>query len=361
MLWGSFQVVGLMESIEAGRARAQYSRDPLVNDLVLAGVCRLKGQASDRAIGERLPRFSLWLERLEEGFRALESGLSGEVCADLEVGFRHVRMAVEEGLTSQDSLGRLVEATDLLGVLVDWRASAREALAAKYSRWFLPLVGPSVEECFAIMRAQKPAQRARLWRSRVAGLWVALGFWWGQQRELLPLPASFLSEWIPQVDADLAELADWEPEATIEDETLAELTEWVEALVAGFGESRPLMKSVEHLRGGAAGHYYEVIQGLLRDTLPVVAVPALFESANPPEAWSEVVEAMLEYTRGGPRELLYEARDMLLELVPGSAGGGGEDFWVCPFCEQKVATGRMVCAHCGGGASVSLEVRSWNA
>jgi len=250
----------------------------------------------------------------------------------------------------------------LLGVLVEWRQQSRQSMAQKYQRWFVPLVGPSLEECFDLMQAQKPAQRARLWRTRVDGLWVELSFWWGQQRELLPLPASFLADWIEQVDQDLSDLAEWQPGEAIEDETLAELTEWVDALAAGFAESRQYMQGVEHLRGGAAGHYYEVIQGLLRNTLPVVAVPALFDSSEPPEAWGDVVEAMLEYTKGGPRELLYEARDLLLQLVPAPPeGGDGENFWVCPFCQQRMPTGRTSCSHCGGGASVSLEVRSWDA
>jgi hypothetical protein len=67
------------------------------------------------------------------------------------------------------------------------------------------------------------------------------------------LPASFLADWIEQVDQDLSDLAEWQPGEAIEDETLAELTEWVDALAAGFAESRQYMQRVEHLRGGRRG------------------------------------------------------------------------------------------------------------
>jgi hypothetical protein len=167
----AFQVVQLMEAIQAGREKASYSPDPLVNDLVLAGVCVLQGQGEERALAERIPRFEKWLGKLEEGYQAVQSTLPEQVCQDLEVGFRHVNQALDE-LPSKDALGRLVDATNLLGVLVEWRQQSRQSMAQKYQRWFVPLVGPSLEECFELMQAQKPAQRARLWRTRVDGLWV---------------------------------------------------------------------------------------------------------------------------------------------------------------------------------------------
>ncbi len=59
----------------------------------------------------------------------------------------------------------------------------------------------------------------------------------------------------------------------------------------------------------------------MRNTLPLPAVAVLFQPDNPPEAWKGVVERLLlEYSQGGPRELLYQARQELLRLVPAPAG-----------------------------------------
>ncbi len=357
----AFEVVQLMEAVQAERDKATYSADPLINDLVLAGACWSAGQAEDRAVAERLPRLRAWGSRLREGFEAMRPVLPVDAQRDLEVGFRHLEQAIGElGALSSVKAGmaRLLETSELLLVLVEWRRKARERQMERFRRWPIPLVGAGLEECFEAL--PRVADRAEFWVEAVRPLLVELSHWWGQQRELLPLPAEFLAEWIPQVDQDLAELADFSPDGPITDEVLADLTDWVEALAAGFGEASERMQAVGHLRGGAAGHYYEVIQGLLRNTLPVPAVPGLFTASNPPEAWQGVVDRMLEFTKGGPRELLYEARDELLRLVPApdvSEGSG----WTCPFCQQAVPAGRTTCGHCGGGASVSLDVQSWNA
>lgn len=357
----AFEAVQIMEAVQAERDKATYSPDPLINDLVLAGACWSAGQAEERAVLERLPRLRVWGSRLQEAFEAMRPVLPGEAQRDLEVGFRHLEQAIGE-LASLSSLkagmARLVETSELLLVLVEWRRKARERQMERFRRWPIPLVGAGLEECFEALPSVP--DRAGFWADAMRPLFVELSHWWGQQRELLPLPADFLLEWIPQVDQDLAELTDFSPEGAISDEALADLTDWVDALAASFGEASGRMQATAHLRGGAAGHYYEVIQGLLRNTLPVPAVPGLFAASNPPEAWQGVVDRMLEFTKGGPRELLYEARDELLRLVPPpdvSEGSG----WTCPFCQQTVAAGRTSCGHCGGGASVSLDVQSWNA
>ena len=357
----AFEVVQLMESVQAERDKATYSADPLINDLVLAGACWSAGQALERAVPERLPRLQVWGSRLQEAFEAMRPVLPADAQRDLEVGFRHLSLAMEElgSLASvKAGMARLVETSELLLVLVEWRRKGRERQMERFRRWPIPLVGAALEECFEAL--SEVPDRVVFWGEAVRPLLVELSHWWGQQRELLPLPADFLAEWIPQVDQDLAELTEFSAEEGISDEVLADLTDWVDALAAGFAEAQRRMQATGHLRGGAAGHYYEVIQGLLRNTLPVPAVPGLFTAANPPEAWQGVVDRMLEFTKGGPRELLYEARDELLRLVPPpdvSEGGG----WTCPFCQQKVPSGRTTCGHCGGGASVSLEVQSWNA
>jgi len=357
----AFEAVQIMEAVQAERDKATYSPDPLINDLVLAGACWLAGQAEERAVLERLPRLRVWGARLQEGFEAMRPVLPADAQRDLEVGFRHLEEALGEfgSLTTvKAGMARLVETSELLLVLVEWRRKARERQMERFRRWPIPLVGAGLEECFEALPDCE--DRGRLWLEAVRPLLVELSFWWGQQRELLPLPTDFLCEWIPQVDQDLAELADYAPEGDISDEMLAELTDWVDALAGSFAEASSHMLATGHLRGGAAGHYYEVIQGLLRNTLPVPAVPGLFMASNPPEAWQGLVDRMLEFTKGGPRELLYEAREELLRLVPApdiSEGGG----WSCPFCQQKVPAGRTTCGHCGGGASVSLEVQSWNA
>ena len=359
----AFEVVQLMESVQATRDKATYSVDPLINDMVLAGACLLQGQGEERAVSERLPRLRVWGERLREGFLALRGSLPEEAVRDLEVGFGHLERAMVEfgSLESLEAgMARLMETSELLRVLVQWRQQARAQQMERFRRWPIPMVGAGLEECFVAMRGMEPPARAQLWGGPVRSLWMELSSWWGQQRELFPLPADFLSDWIAQMDVDLDELTEFEPGQEIADATLDELEGWVDAVAQGFAEAATRMQPSGHLRGGPAGHYYEVIQGLLRNTLPVPAVPALFEAANPPEAWKSLVEAMLEYTKGGPRELLYEARDELLRLVPPpdvSEGGA----WTCPFCQQAVPAGRVTCGHCGGGASVSLEVRSWNA
>lgn len=359
-----FQVVELMEAVQADRDKAHMSRDPLINDLLLACACRLKGQADDRALPERAPRLVKWLEKLEEGFHAVSPQLPEAARQELEGAFDEAYGVAEElkqnGI-DKELMGSLVRSSEMLTVLVEWRSQARQALAEKYQRWLLPLIGPTLEDCFKQLKGAPPPGRAAIWSERVEGLLEELSFWWGQNRELLPLPAEFLGEWISQVDQDLAELTDWEAGAQIDDQTLAQLEEWVEAVADGFTQARQRLKSVEHLRGGQPGYYFEAIQGLLRNSLPVVAVPELLNSSSPPESWREVVDAMLEFTKGGPRELLYEARDKLLELVPPPSDEPEQAAWICPFCQSSQPVGRTTCGHCGGGASVSLQVRSWQA
>lgn len=360
----AFEAVQLMEGVQVERDKATYSADPLINDLVLCGACSLQGQALERAVAERLPRLQSWGDRLRDAFETLKPVLPEQAQRDLEVGFTNLQRASTE-LARPESLktgmSRLVDCSELLRVLVEWRRKAREQQMQRFQRWSaLPMVGAGLEQAFEQLQHLDSSARAHFWLEAVQPLWIELSNWWGQQRELLPLPCDFLCQWLPQVDQDLAELTDFEPGPAIADETLDELSQWVDELVASFAEASPKMLQVGHLRGGAAGHYYEVIQGLLRNTLPVPAVPALFQQSNPPEAWREVVDRLLEYSKGGPRELLYEARDLLLSLVP--APDLSETIgWVCPFCHQKVASGLTSCGHCGGGASVSLEVQSWNA
>lgn len=361
MLPQAFEIVQIMEAVQAERDKATYSPDPLINDMVLAGACWLAGQAEERAVAERLPRLRVWGSRLEEGFEAMRPVLPAEAQRDLQVGFRHFEQALGELgslVTLKAGMARLVETSELLLVLVEWRRKARERQMERFGRWPIPLVGAGLEECFEAL--PDAPNRAVFWAESVRPLFVELSFWWGQQREMLPLPADFLCEWIPQVDQDLAELADFSSDDGISDSVLADLTDWVDALAGSFGEAAGHMQATGHLRGGAAGHYYEVIQGLLRNTLPVPAVPGLFMASSPPEAWQGVVDRMLEFTKGGPRELLYEARDELLRLVP-APDVTEHSGWTCPFCQQKVPAGRSTCGHCGGGASVSLEVQSWNA
>lgn len=359
-----FQVVELMEAVQNARDKAHMSRDPLINDLLLACACRLRDQADDRALPERVARLYKWLEKLEEGYHAVQSRLPSEARQELDEAFdeaHRVAEELEQNQVDKALMGSLVRTSELVTVLVEWRQKARQSLAEQNQRWLLPLIGPHLEDCFNQMQKATPAGRSAIWGERVEGLLEELSFWWGQNRELLVLPADFLEEWINQVDQDLAELTDWESGDSIDDGTLAQLTEWVEAVADGFAEARQQLKTVEHLRGGPAGYYFEVIQGLLRNSLPVVAVPELLDSSKPPDGWRDVVDAMLEYTRGGPRELLYEARDKLLELVPPPSDEPNQATWICPFCQQSQPVGRTTCSHCGGGASVSLEVRSWKA
>lgn len=360
----AFEAVQLMEGVQAERDKATYSADPLINDLVLCAACSLQGQALERALSERLPRLQAWGERLREAFETLKPVLPEQAQSDLEVGFTNLQRAITE-LAHPESLktgmSRLVDCSELLRVLVEWRRKAREQQMQRFRRWSaLPMVGAGLEQAFEELQHLDSSPRAQFWLEAVQPLWIELSNWWGQQRELLPLPCDFLCQWLPQVDQDLAELTDFEPGPAIAYETLEELSQWVDDLVASFAEASTHLAQVGHLRGGASGHYYEVIQGLLRNTLPVPAVPALFQQSNPPEAWREVVDRLLEYSKGGPRELLYEARDLLLSLVP-APDLSEHDGWVCPFCQQKVPSGRTSCGHCGGGASVSLEVQSWNA
>jgi hypothetical protein len=104
-----------------------------------------------------------------------------------------------------------------------------------------------------------------------------------RDREMLPLPAAFLVDWMAR-EGDWAECeAHWMP--------------------------------LDGVRGLLC---FEVIEGLLMNTLPVVLVPSLLEKTPR----GPVTEAILEYARGGPRELLYEAREQLIHSSPSTRPRG---------------------------------------
>jgi len=168
----AFEVVQLMESVQAARDKASYSMDPLINDMVLAGACLLQGQGEQRAVSERLPRLQAWAERLREGFLAVRPGLPDDAVRDLEVGFEHLDQAMGE-FASQETLktgmARLVEASELLRVLVQWRQQARAQQMERFRRWPIPVVGAGLEECFLAMRGQERGLRCGRGRSPHCG------------------------------------------------------------------------------------------------------------------------------------------------------------------------------------------------
>ena len=325
-----FEMVKLMDSIRARRERASYSLHPVLNDLGLAVAATLAGQAEDRAVRERLPRVRAWRDELWACRTDHE---------DLLRGFELFDRALGE-LPSREALVTLLQSAEILQVLVDWRRRWLEDLSREYTRWPIPEVGPRLE------RAWEEMPSAEVWESRSAPLWTELAYWWGQNRELLPLPAEFLVSWMAQVDEDLDALVSLDVSEGLD---LAELEGWVDALAADFAAASRLMRPTEHLRGGQGGYYFELIQGLLRNTLPVVVVPELLRESPPPEGWRPVVEGIAEYVRGGPRELLYEARMRLLDLVPDGVG------WYCPFCSAANGLDAERCASCGEVNAVVVE------
>jgi hypothetical protein len=348
------QIVRLMDSIRQGREKAAYSPHPAINDLCLAGAAHIAELAQERAIPERVPRVQAWREYLWEDFQS-HGDLPPAARQDLENGFRHFDQALEqvagasEAQSLKNALTQLVMASEVIQVLVEWRKQAHQALTQRYRRWgALPVVGSRLEHLLEEFDAIEAEQ--------VRALIMELAFWWGQNRDVLVLPAAFASEWIPEVDEQLEHLLNLEDPVDRD-----QLEDCIDELHSGFSEAHSALRSADHLRGGPAGHYFELIQGLLRNTVPVVAVPALFDTSPPPEAWKPVVDNILNYTKGGTRELLYEAREELLRLVPDPAGVEVQDHWVCPFCQARNALGATTCSHCGGGASISLEVPAWDA
>ncbi len=322
-----FEVIKLMESVRALRGRARYSPHPVLNDLAVCVAASLAGQADSRALPERLPRARAWRDELA----AVDFDHP-----DVGRAFDYFDRALLE-LPSQEALTTLLQASELLQVVIDLRSQWRAQLEARYTRWAIPEIGSRLEQAWEEMPSLE------VWREEIVPLWTELSLWWGQNRELLTLPCEFLVNWIPQVDQDLDALVSHEFEGD-----LAGVTDWVEALADDFASARALLRDSSHLRGTQAGDYFELIQGLLANTLPVVVVAELFEQSPPPDSWRPVVEAISEFARGGPRELLYQARTRLLDLVPSEIG------WTCPFCSQVNASDCVQCVHCGEQTSVTL-------
>lgn len=365
------QCVRLMDAIRDGRQRTHYTEHRVVDDLIVAAACWMSGGAEARAIHERIPRIEAWKAQLWESYQGVRQQLPEQGQRDLDFGFEAFDEAldeIEQFEHLQDpqelkaSLAKLVEATGVLHFLVDFRLQFLEKISATYQRWLaLPQIGATLEHAFERLEQMPPEQRAPYWNAQIRPLWVELSFWWGQQRDMLTLPCELLEPWVPEVEEQLELLVNLEPSSLSDDSTLDELFASVDQLSDGFALAQASMVNVDYLRGGQAGQYYELIQGLLRNTLPVFTAISLFSTSEPPAAWQPVVDDILNYTKGGPRELLYSAREKLWTLVPDNQQTEGADHWVCPLCNQNNSLGATTCQHCQSGAGVTLEMKSWDA
>lgn len=367
-----FQIVRLMESIQDLRARAHYSGQPLVNDLVLAGAAFIEGRAEERALPDRVERLRVWKDQLWLGYEEFAPGLGEQACQDLERGFAMIEEGLDEIEQAESlknpaqlkpSLARLVDGASLLKYLVEFRFRSLEALSGQYPRWeAIPEVGAQLERGIDRLSQLDPAARPAAWEEQIRPLLLELAFWWGQNRDSLPLPAEFVQAWIAEVEELLGVLVHFDS-ATLagSPSELTDVEGLFDQLAGGFAEARDKLVPVQHLRGGQAGLYYEVINGLLRNTQPVFAAAEVFNNAEPPAGWQAVVDDIINYTKSGQRELLHQAREKLWTLVPAPDDGAGPESWTCPFCQHETPLGQTVCQHCGGGSSVSREVASWDA
>lgn len=331
--------VGLMERITRGRARADYSPHAILNDLALAVACTLADKAEERAIPERTAGVRAWQEELHAEFQARRATLPADVRADLETAFTQFNAALHqleraEGL--RDALADLLASSTLLEALIAWRAQALEALTRQHTRWpHLPLIGPRLE---LALGSDDP-------QPQVQALFTELGLWWGQHRYALMLPAAAVADLFPQVEEALAfslaeEIPDWEEAQQVWDD-----------LDDAFARAREAAVPVEHLRGTQAGNYLELIQSLLNHTLPIFAVPALFTQEEPPAQWLPLVEKILQHTRSGELEPLFEAREALWTLLPPPDPDSLGQHWTCAVCGHANALGSGPCANCGSRAS----------
>lgn len=365
------QCVRLMDAIRDGRQRTNYTEHRVIDDLIVAAAVWMSGGAEARALHERIPRIEAWKAQLWESYLGVRQQLPDQGRQDLDLGFEAFDEALDEieqfehlqePQQLKDSLAKLVEATQVLHFLVDFRLQFLQKISTTYQRWqALPQIGSTLEHAFERLEQMPPGQRSDYWGSQVRPLWVELSFWWGQQRDMLTLPCDTMEQWVPEVEEQMELLMNLDPSSLSDDATLDELFASVDQLSEGFAQAQASMVSVDYLRGGQAGQYYELIQGLLRNTLPVFTAVSLFSASEPPSAWQPVVDDILNYTKGGPRELLYRAREKLWSLVPNHQQGEGVDHWVCPLCNQNNSLGATTCQHCQGGAGVTLEMKSWDA
>ena len=352
-----------MEDITQGRERAQYSGHPVLNDLALATSCFLRGQAEPRALPERCERVRVWLDSLREGYEQLADGLPQPVQLDLEQSFQLFERSLEELRQArhvEKALISLLQSSENLDLLLGWMRQAQRQQEQHFTRWSLPRGSVRLQRCFENLRLVSPAERPMLWEQQARPAIFELSLWWGQHRELLPLPASFLEDWLGLVDEELQTLLDLEFGPELGDAELEQLEQALDRLSSSLAEGQQWQLPAAHLEGGSAGHYFELIQGLLRNTLPVVAVPELLQSAPAPQAWSDVAAAILEYSKGGPREYLYEAREELLRKVPAPQLEACS--WTCSVCHHACPPGHQACGFCGNNrAGASMEAVCWSA
>ncbi len=359
----AFQAVEWMEEITQGRERAQYSRHPVLNDLALATACFLRGQAERRALPERCERVRVWLDSLRAGYEQLAGGLPQPVQLDFQQSFQLFERSLDllgQARDVEKALTTLLQSSENLDILLSWMQQAQSQQEQHYTRWSLPRVSVRLQRCFENLRLASPTERLTLWEQQARAAIFELSLWWGQHRELLPLPARFLEDWLPLVDDELQALLDVDFGAELGDAELEQLEQALDRLSEGLAEGQQRQLPAAHLEGGSAGHYFELIQGLLRNTLPVVAVPELLKSAPAPQAWSDVAAAILEYSKGGPREYLYEAREELLRKVPAPQLEACS--WTCSVCHHACPPGHQTCGFCGNNrAGASVEAVCWSA
>lgn len=365
-----FQVVTLMDQVNARREAPHFSPQLAVNDFLLCGAAWLQGRASQEAVFARQERLEAYVQVLRHAFIGIKSRLVPQVVEDLETGLNHLRqgiaaLSLESKEEFQDALATIKEGAEIMQFLIDWQSQDVRKQRERSSRFLIPEVGADFQEALEQARELPREQWRRGIRyleqqalPRLQATWADMRhriFWEPEQRLIL---------W-EEIEVCLEDLAaavqDLDNPEISEDRALDGLEEALENLSSAFSQARAHSVSHQHLLGTQAGLYIEALLGGLNQTLPFVAFPELFHSSPPPEEWKPIVDAILEFGEELDPDPLFRAGYLLLQRFPPPQEDDlpGEQPWVCPSCSQTNSAAVTRCVNCHL-APVSLSATVWS-
>lgn len=350
LLEESYAALRVMREVEAGRARAEYARDPLVNGVILCGVAVLQGRGEIEALHRRLPALRGYGQAVREMLHFHQPQIRPEVAEAFETGLNSWDAAVDglqQGERLQASLARLKEAAEIVQHLVDYD---RRELAPPILR--IPRLGQALD---FLLETQQREMIARLLDETVPDF----DRFWERAQQSLVAPEPERSEWLEQI-WHLADALVEELKRVGEGAELEPLADICSQMSDAFVTLTSLAPDSTHLRGTQAGDYYTYMSGLLRRTLPAHGIPNLLRLSPPPAAWSAVVAALEAFRLSGDGHEIRQGMLEILRLCPPVEGALAPDFWNCPYCGKLMAVGERTCAHCNATPGLAdLEAREF--
>lgn len=368
-----YRAIHAMDTVIHGRDSARFSRQPAINDFILAGSMWLEGRGESRAVQERAPVLEAYCENLETLYHSSSERLRPEVAREFDKGFAYLRQAMGNATEAartgnihllRGALADLAKTDSVVQHFLDWKQREQEQFATRYNRFHIPLVGSSLEQYLESARSLPRTGWIEGAQALGSTLVPRLQSVWAQRRPVILVPSGVREEILAAVDVALERLEDAVAhlldEEVPEAEVLQDLEDALQTLSDAFDAVHRRALDPTPLAGTQAETYWEVISGLLDETMPDMALQELLQACPPRENWGPVVDGIRTYLESGEVETVCDIAEALLATVqvqPREDCG-----WACVFCGHENRVGDATCDRCHRHSQVEVALcSSWEA